>query len=317
MPISSTLALASPAEFSPFSRIKTWLKSHNSDTADVFGVTRVCRLVHAAFTALMLALRPLQPIDSSTVQILLCHCETYSLTEMTGLLQAHVPGLGEPQVAAVPANPARTASQLRDWSNAYWPVSLIPIKEDVMAASRNVSWTKDRLRWVRSCAERLVKLSEQARAAQQVPVGCFVTESWVAGLHSSQNLPIELCHDLDTRKSSGHPLAHCAHNMISQVARMDKSGTRPSMPTTDANYLLTGLTVFITHEPCLFCSMALLHSRIACLIYLKSSPGSGGCGTEYSLHEQKGTNHHFEVWTLKEGMWRDLTRRLDALQVDA
>lgn len=47
------------------------------------------------------------------------------------------------------------------------------------------------------------------------------------------------------------------------------------------------------------CSMALLHSRISNLFFVKKSSGSGGCGSEYSVHEDKGLNHKFEVWEWK------------------
>lgn len=56
------------------------------------------------------------------------------------------------------------------------------------------------------------------------------------------------------------------------------------------------MTVFISHEPCLLCAMSLLHSRISQLYFIKSSNGSGGCGSVYSVHEDGGLNHRFEVW---------------------
>jgi len=42
--------------------------------------------------------------------------------------------------------------------------------------------------------------------------------------------------------------------------------------------------------------MSLLHSRIAQLYYVKSAPGSGGCGSLYKVHEDGGLNHRYEVW---------------------
>lgn len=144
----------------------------------------------------------------------------------------------------------------------------------------------------------------------------MATESWSSDAHSPSNLPVELASATDARNSTCNPLAHCSSQLLAKVSHMDRTGTRPHIPTAPNNYLLTDLTVFSTHEPCLYCSMALLHSRIACLIYLKASTGAGGCGTVYNLHEQKGTNHHFEVWALRGGAWEDLSSRITELAVD-
>lgn len=57
----------------------------------------------------------------------------------------------------------------------------------------------------------------------------------------------------------------------------------------------------MSHEPCLLCSMSLLHSRVRELYYVRKSPGGGGCGSTYSVHENEGLNHKFEVWQWKGG----------------
>jgi len=61
------------------------------------------------------------------------------------------------------------------------------------------------------------------------------------------------------------------------------------------NYLLTNLTFFITHEPCIMCSMALLHSRVKEVIYLYPMSRTGGCGGSVCLPSLKGVNHRFSI----------------------
>ena len=61
------------------------------------------------------------------------------------------------------------------------------------------------------------------------------------------------------------------------------------------NYLLTDLTFFITHEPCIMCSMALLHSRVKEVIYLYPMSQTGGCGGSVCLPTLKGVNHRFSI----------------------
>ncbi|KNF04014.1 hypothetical protein PSTG_02723 [Puccinia striiformis f. sp. tritici PST-78] len=113
-----------------------------------------------------------------------------------------------------------------------------------------------------------------------------------------QNPSLVACSDV--RRSTGNLLRHTIVELTHKVSNQDL--IKPREPETKHHptpYLLTNLTVFISHEPCLLCSMALLHSRIKHLFFLLPSPGSGGCGSVYNVHEQDGLNHKFFVWKLK------------------
>lgn len=72
------------------------------------------------------------------------------------------------------------------------------------------------------------------------------------------------------------------------------------MAKNGAQYLLTGLTLFITHEPCLMCTMALLHSRVKEVFYLVPMPRTGGCGGIACIPSLKGVNHRFSIAIWKE-----------------
>jgi len=63
----------------------------------------------------------------------------------------------------------------------------------------------------------------------------------------------------------------------------------------DKDYLCTGYTCLVTCEPCNMCSMALLHSRIGCVIY-GTSIKEGSLGTKCKIHCYKPFNHHFFVY---------------------
>jgi len=83
-------------------------------------------------------------------------------------------------------------------------------------------------------------------------------------------------------------------------------------PPADKPYLCTGWDAFLTHEPCAMCAMALVHSRLARVVYCKPDAkhgvlggggvGSGGAGGASAgavrLHAQRSLNHHYEVWRL-------------------
>lgn len=64
---------------------------------------------------------------------------------------------------------------------------------------------------------------------------------------------------------------------------------------TLAPYLCTGYDVYLTHEPCAMCGMALLHSRVARVFYVFDQP-NGALGSLYALHCDRSLNHRFEVF---------------------
>lgn len=89
------------------------------------------------------------------------------------------------------------------------------------------------------------------------------------------------------KDSDAHPLHHCVINALSAVA------DNPDQPKSA--YLCSGYDCYVYLEPCVMCSMALLHSRIRRVFYVQSNP-KGGLGSIYSLHFCKQLNHHFEVF---------------------
>src|SRR5881275_3023127 len=65
--------------------------------------------------------------------------------------------------------------------------------------------------------------------------------------------------------------------------------------TRIGNYRLTGATLCVTIEPCLMCVGALVHARIATVVYGASEPKSGALGSAVRGDELPGWNHRFEI----------------------
>ena len=56
-----------------------------------------------------------------------------------------------------------------------------------------------------------------------------------------------------------------------------------------------GCTLYVTLEPCAMCAGAILHARIARLVYAAADPKAGACGSVLSVMNHPQLNHKVEV----------------------
>ena len=61
------------------------------------------------------------------------------------------------------------------------------------------------------------------------------------------------------------------------------------------NYRLPGCELYVTLEPCAMCSGAMMHARLARVVFGAPDPKTGACGSIVNLFEQERLNHHTEV----------------------
>ena len=61
------------------------------------------------------------------------------------------------------------------------------------------------------------------------------------------------------------------------------------------NYRLEGCKLYVTLEPCAMCAGAILHARIARLIYAAADPKAGACGSVLSVMNHPALNHRVEI----------------------
>jgi tRNA(adenine34) deaminase len=92
------------------------------------------------------------------------------------------------------------------------------------------------------------------------------------------------------------------------LARGNNQVLRTSDPTAHAeivalraaglalnNYRLNGCTLYVTLEPCAMCAGAILHARIARLVYAAPDPKAGACGSVLAVMNHPQLNHRVEI----------------------
>ncbi|MEJ5210083.1 MAG: tRNA adenosine(34) deaminase TadA [Burkholderiales bacterium] len=117
-------------------------------------------------------------------------------------------------------------------------------------------------------------LDEARRAweADEVPVGAIVVRDGVI-VGRGYNRPI----------STHDPTAHAEIVALRDAAR--RLG----------NYRLTGCELYVTLEPCAMCAGAIMHARIARVIYGARDPKTGAHGSVVDLFAERRLNHHTTV----------------------
>lgn len=61
-------------------------------------------------------------------------------------------------------------------------------------------------------------------------------------------------------------------------------------------YLANNVDLYVSHEPCVMCAMALVHSRIGRVFFCFPNPVYGGVGSVHAVHSLPSLNHHYRVY---------------------
>ena len=117
-----------------------------------------------------------------------------------------------------------------------------------------------------------LELATWAAEQGEVPVGAVVVQDGKI-MGRGYNSPV----------SSSDPTAHAEIRALRDAA------------STLSNYRLSGCTLYVTLEPCAMCAGAIMHARIARLVYGAADPKTGACGSVVDLFAEKRLNHHTEV----------------------
>ncbi len=124
--------------------------------------------------------------------------------------------------------------------------------------------------WMRAALE----LGERAHAEDnEIPVGALVVDASGNVIGEGWNRNIAE-HD---------PSAHA------EIVAMRGAGKALG------NHRLVGCTLYVTLEPCAMCAMAMVHARIARLVFGAFDPKTGAAGSVFDLLADPRHNHRVEV----------------------
>lgn len=120
---------------------------------------------------------------------------------------------------------------------------------------------------------RALDQARQGLAAGEVPVGAVVVDAEGEIVGSGFNAPV-----------AGHdPSAHA------EIRALRVAGEALG------NYRLEGCTLYVTLEPCMMCTGAIIHARLARVVYGAAEPRTGMVESKANLFAQPWYNHRVEV----------------------
>jgi tRNA(adenine34) deaminase len=124
------------------------------------------------------------------------------------------------------------------------------------------------LRWMQQALE-------QARHAQgegEVPVGAVVVQDGqIVGVGRNRMI------------GANDPSAHA------EIEALRDAGRRLR------NYRFPGATLYATLEPCVMCAGAIVHARIARVVYAASDPKTGAAGGMFDILGSERHNHRVDI----------------------
>ena len=117
-----------------------------------------------------------------------------------------------------------------------------------------------------------LKLAQIAASLGEVPVGAVaVKDGQIIG------------RGYNRREIDRDPFSHAEFNAMREAAQALGA------------WRLTGVTIFVTLEPCAMCAGALVQSRVTRLVFGAADPKAGAVGSLYNLAADPRHNHRVEV----------------------
>jgi tRNA(adenine34) deaminase len=120
--------------------------------------------------------------------------------------------------------------------------------------------------------QQAIEQAQLAAVAGEVPVGAVLVRDGQV-IAKAFNKPI----------GNHDPSAHAEMLALREAAK------------TEENYRLPGSTLYVTLEPCVMCSGAILHARVDRVVFGAPDPKTGAAGSVLDVFSSKQINHQTSV----------------------
>ena len=132
------------------------------------------------------------------------------------------------------------------------------------------SFSEADLRWM----QRALELADRAeREDDEIPVGAVLVGA------DDQEIAVGWNRNIGERDPTAH----------AEIVAIRAAGQHLG------NHRLLGTTLYVTLEPCAMCAMAMIHARVARVVYAASDPKTGACGSVFDLLADPRHNHRVQV----------------------
>ena len=281
--------------------LSSGLQGHNQDG------------VSSAYQSAKISVGPAKASQQPVLHYLVCPASAINVEDLRTIFQSAGPSLGVSivpnlRLIQVPLYPPCSEKQANEWSQEYWPIVYrggSPFGPHPSLVSRSLEDLRSRVEICMRLAKRAGE--EVSLAGQGEPIGAVIVDhsrgeggSVVAIAGDARWRHIDKAKGL----GSGNVTAHAIMRAIGIVAmkrrailrngqashcdsgELDVDADRPlttlekevyaASTVARGGYLCLDLELYITHEPCVMCSMAILHSRFSRVIFGQRMLRTGG-----------------------------------------
>jgi len=118
-----------------------------------------------------------------------------------------------------------------------------------------------------------LEAAQAAAAAGEVPVGAVLVQG-----------------DAVLAVTGNRPIAGCDPTAHAEIEALRAGGQALG------SYRLSGTTLYVTLEPCVMCASAIVHARVARLVFGAWDPKAGAAGSTVNVFTLPSMNHRVDVF---------------------
>lgn len=242
--------------------------------------------------------------------------------------------------ASIPRSSPISAAQAAGWSEQFWPC----VYKNTNPYGPHPKILRDSTATVSASAPQFLALAERgarqcAATKSGLSVGCVVIERQKDG--GAEVIAVagdgRYCGTNSSDSSAENVMAHAAMRAIGMVARKrlrvdedvavtaqeaEPPSSYVDLPLNELEkrffalnnilpkgYLCLNLEIYLTHEPCVMCAMAILHSRFASCVFRRTLPRTGAMTIVETAESNSlgyGLSWHQELnWKFLAWRWQD------------